>query len=162
MKKTIVPESQKIEYKSSWQEDYFGWISGYANADGGTLYIGVNDDGYVMGVKDTRFLLDILPNQINAMLGITVGIDHDVVAKQGDNLKYAIVPKNIATKPENLYVRGLLTIDVLDDLDQNPQEVKNVTQSVQVLFDAAPGFVKNLFHRSQPNFYGMRPMPVVE
>ena len=61
MKKTIVPESQKIEYKSSWQEDYFGWISGYANADGGTLYIGVNDDGYVMGVKDTRFLLDILP-----------------------------------------------------------------------------------------------------
>ena len=49
----ISPESQRIEYKSSWQEEYFGWIAGYANASGGTLYIGVNDDGYVVGVKDT-------------------------------------------------------------------------------------------------------------
>jgi hypothetical protein len=40
-------ESQKTEYKSSWQEEYFEWINGYANAKGGKLYIGVNDDGYL-------------------------------------------------------------------------------------------------------------------
>ena len=56
----ISPESQKTEYKSSWQEDYFSWISGYANAEGGTIFIGVNDDGYVVGVKDTSFLLEKL------------------------------------------------------------------------------------------------------
>lgn len=30
-------EAQTIEYKSSWQEDYFGWIAGYANASGGII-----------------------------------------------------------------------------------------------------------------------------
>ena len=52
-------EAQTIEYKSSWHEDYFGWIAGYANASGGTLYIGVNDDGYVVGIDDVHFLLDV-------------------------------------------------------------------------------------------------------
>ena len=59
------PEAQTIEYKSSWHDDYFEWISGYANAKGGTLYIGVNDDGYVVGVKDVKYLLDKLPNRIS-------------------------------------------------------------------------------------------------
>jgi len=30
-------EAQTIEYKSSWQEEYFSWIAGYANAFGETL-----------------------------------------------------------------------------------------------------------------------------
>ena len=29
------PEAQTIEYKSSWHDDYFEWISGCANAKGG-------------------------------------------------------------------------------------------------------------------------------
>ena len=57
-------EAQTIEYKSSWQDEYFEWICGYANAKGGKLYIGVNDDGYVVGLKDVKYLLDTLPNQI--------------------------------------------------------------------------------------------------
>lgn len=60
----IKPETQKTEYKSSWQDEYYEWISGYANAYGGTLYVGINDDGYVVGVKNSKFLLDTLPNQI--------------------------------------------------------------------------------------------------
>ena len=60
----VSPESQRTEYKSSWQDEYFQWICGYANSKGGKIYIGVNDDGYVVGVKDTRYLLDTLPNQV--------------------------------------------------------------------------------------------------
>ena len=78
--------------------------SGYANAKGGTLYIGVNDDGYVVGVKDTRFLLDQLPNKINSFLGITVSIDHGTVSGLGENIKYGNnIPDDIATKSVNLY-----------------------------------------------------------
>ena len=44
-------ESQKIEYKQTWKDEYFKWICGFANAQGGTLYIGVDDNGAVCGVK---------------------------------------------------------------------------------------------------------------
>lgn len=137
-------EAQTIEYKSSWQEEYFGWIAGYANASGGTLYIGVNDDGYVVGVKDVKFLLDTLPNQISSYLGITVSVDYGTKPGLGYNLKYKDVPADIAAKAVNLYARGLLTEQVLDDIDTAPEVTKNVTAAVQALFDAAPGFVKQL------------------
>ena len=138
------PEAQTIEYKSSWQDDYFGWIAGYANASGGTLYIGVNDDGYVVGIKDSRFLLETLPNQISSFLTINVSIEHGSVEGLGHNLKYQSVPKDIAQKPENLYARGILKKKALEDIDEAPKETGNVTSEVQTLFDAAPGFVKQL------------------
>lgn len=33
-------EHQSIEWKESWQDEYLKWICGYANAYGGTIYIG--------------------------------------------------------------------------------------------------------------------------
>ncbi len=32
-----MPESQNIEYKSSWHDDYLKWICGFANAQGGLI-----------------------------------------------------------------------------------------------------------------------------
>ena len=45
-------ESQLIEYKESWRDEYLKWICGFANAQGGVLYIGRCDDGSVCGVAD--------------------------------------------------------------------------------------------------------------
>lgn len=45
-------EHQTIEYKELWHDEYLEWICGYANAYGGTLYIGKNDDGEVVGLSD--------------------------------------------------------------------------------------------------------------
>ena len=50
-------ETQQMEWKWSWQDEFLKWLCGYANADGGILYIGVNDDGYVVGIKDAKRLL---------------------------------------------------------------------------------------------------------
>ena len=99
---------QKIEYTSSWQEKCFECICGYANAKGGTLHIGVNDDGYVAGLEDVTYLLDVLPNIIADTMGIVVEIDCKTVQKLGTNIKYRTIPEDIAPKPENLYVRGVL------------------------------------------------------
>ena len=41
-------ESQQIEWKWSWQDEFLKWLCGYANTEGGTLYIGVNDDGLLV------------------------------------------------------------------------------------------------------------------
>ncbi len=40
-----MPEHQTIEWKESWHDKFLEWICGYANAYGGTLDIGKNDDG---------------------------------------------------------------------------------------------------------------------
>ena len=138
------PESQKTEYKSSWQDEYFQWICGYANAKGGKLYVGVNDDGYVVGLRDTRYLLDTLPNQVVDTMGIVVEVDHENAFQRGENIKYTSVSDDIGQKPENLYVRGILTEKAVSDIDSAPDEKKNVTSDVQKLFDAAPGLVKQL------------------
>ena len=31
-------ESQNIEYKESWRDEYLKWICGFANAQGGRIY----------------------------------------------------------------------------------------------------------------------------
>ena len=41
-------ESQRIEYKLKWNDKYLHYISGFANAQGGTLLIGVADNGEVL------------------------------------------------------------------------------------------------------------------
>ncbi len=51
-------ETQNIEYKESWRDDYLKWICGFANAQGGTLCIGKNDKGEVVGVEDAKRLLE--------------------------------------------------------------------------------------------------------
>ena len=51
-------ENQNIEWKSSWKDEYLKWICGYANAQGGTLYIGTDDDGNVVGIDNAKEMLD--------------------------------------------------------------------------------------------------------
>ena len=57
-------ESQNIEYKESWRDEYLKWICGFANAQGGRIYIGVNDQKKVIGLSDAKRLLEDIPNKI--------------------------------------------------------------------------------------------------
>ena len=68
-------ESQNIEWKFLWKDDYLKWICGFANAQGGKLYIGVDDDGNVVGLKEYRKLLEDLPNKILRQLGIICDVN---------------------------------------------------------------------------------------
>jgi ATP-dependent DNA helicase RecG len=63
-------ESQNIEWKLSWQDEYLKWICGFANAQGGRIYIGKDDDGQVVGLANSTKLLEDLPNKIRDMLGL--------------------------------------------------------------------------------------------
>ncbi len=55
-------ETQNIEWKASWHNDYFKWICGFANAQGGTLVIGKDDDGNVKHIENAKKLLEDIPN----------------------------------------------------------------------------------------------------
>ncbi|RLA73342.1 MAG: AAA family ATPase, partial [Epsilonproteobacteria bacterium] len=67
-------ESQTIEFKQLWKDEYLKTIFAFANTDGGVLYIGICDDGDIAGVEKVNSLLEILPNKINNRLGLLIDI----------------------------------------------------------------------------------------
>lgn len=68
-------ESQNVEFKESWRDEYLKWICGFANAQGGHIYIGVDDDRQVVGVEDACRLLEDIPNKVRDVLGIIVDVN---------------------------------------------------------------------------------------
>ncbi len=62
-------ESQNIEYKKSWRDEYLKWICGFANARGGALVIGKDDSGNVVGIKNAKKFLEDIPNKVRDILG---------------------------------------------------------------------------------------------
>ncbi len=68
-------ENQQVEWKQLWKDDYLKWLSGFANAEGGSLVLGRDDRGVAVGVKDARKLLADLPNKMRDVLGIMVDVD---------------------------------------------------------------------------------------
>lgn len=88
-------ESQNIEYKESWKDEYLKWICGFANAQGGTIYIGIDDSGKIIGVKNATKLMEDIPNQIQSGLGIIA----DVNKLSKDGLDYLQIKVNPSTYP---------------------------------------------------------------
>ena len=59
-------ELQNIEYKVIWKKEFLDEICGMANASGGKIYIGKDDDGNTvdLGFNETRRLLESISNSI--------------------------------------------------------------------------------------------------
>lgn len=76
-----MPEAQNVEYKQNWHDDYLKWIVGFANANGGTIYIGKDDRGKVVGLQDYKKLLEDLPNKVWDKLGVMVEVN---LGKEGE------------------------------------------------------------------------------
>ena len=70
-----MPEKQNIEYKEAWRDEYLKWICGFANAQGGTIYIGKDDDGVTTGISDAKKLMEDIPNKVKNFLGIIVDVN---------------------------------------------------------------------------------------
>lgn len=68
-------ENQNIEFKQSWRDEYLKWISGFANASGGKIYIGIDDKGDVTGLTDSQKMMEDIPNKIVNYLGIVVQVN---------------------------------------------------------------------------------------
>lgn len=84
-------ESQNTEYKSSWRDEYLKWICGFANANGGTIFIGKDDSGKVLGITDAKQLLEEIPNKVRDVLGIVEEVNlHQT--KEGDYLEIVVEP----------------------------------------------------------------------
>ena len=71
----MTPEKQNIEYKSSWDDEYLKWVCGFANAQGGRIYIGKNDEANVVGLKDYKRQMEEIPNKIKNLMGIVAEVN---------------------------------------------------------------------------------------
>lgn len=90
-------ESQNIEWKESWRDEYIKWICGFSNAQGGKIYIGTDDNGNVVGVADSKKLLEDIPNKVRDILGIIV----DVNLLEEDGKSYIEISVNPSSYPVN-------------------------------------------------------------
>ena len=89
-------EHQNVEFKESWHDKYLEWICGYANASGGVLYIGRDDNGAAVGVEDAKGLLELIPSKITNTMGIVADVNlrnengKDVIAIAVDKYPFPI------------------------------------------------------------------------
>lgn len=68
-------ETQEIEFKIIWKDDYLKQLCGFANSLGGCMYVGVNDDGEIAGIQHTKRLLEEIPNKVMNLMGIAVKVE---------------------------------------------------------------------------------------
>lgn len=88
-------ESQNIEYKESWRDEYLKWICGFANAQGGRIYIGISDNQQVIGVTDSKKLMEDIPNKIVNYLGIVADVNLMQSDEGKDYIEIVVEPSNI-------------------------------------------------------------------
>ena len=70
MAKIAFEENQNVEYKEAWRDEYLKWICGFANAQGGRIYIGVDDNHEVVGVSNSKRLMEDIPIKLSLHLAL--------------------------------------------------------------------------------------------
>ena len=68
-------EHQHLEWKEMWKDEFLRTICGFANAEGGSLHIGRNNKGIIVGLPDASKLLEEIPNKVRDILGILVAVN---------------------------------------------------------------------------------------
>lgn len=109
-------ESETIELKSIVVEDIKKEIIAFANSNGGKLYIGVQDDGTVIGVDNPDEVALQISNMVRDAIkpDLTMFLHYQTVneqakqivmveVQQGTNRPYYIAKKGL--RPEGVYVR---------------------------------------------------------
>lgn len=95
-------EQQNIEYKRIWKDDVLKEISGFANAQGGKVYIGIDDDHTIVGVPKIKEQLEDIPNKIVTLLGIVPEVNH-VVMDGKDVVEIIVSTSNIPIPYRGVY-----------------------------------------------------------
>lgn len=106
-------EDQHTEFKIIWKDEFLKLICAFSNAKGGELFIGVDDNGNVVGLNNSKKLLDDIPNKTIQFLGIVV----DVHLQTLNDLHYLSVIVNQSPTPISYkgvyYIRSGSTVQEL-------------------------------------------------
>ena len=106
-------ETENIEFKSQFTDEIYKEIIAFANTDGGIVYIGIDNDGNVVGLTDvdneytriTNGIRDAIMPDVTMCVKFTIQ-DNKVVritVNEGTNKPYYLKSKGL--KPSGVYVR---------------------------------------------------------
>lgn len=109
-------ESKTIEYKREYTDDVKKTVIAFANTNGGTLFIGVDDDGEVRGIDHPDDVITKVTNSIRDTIRPDVTLFTEATVKEVKNLAMVVItvergtarPYYLAGKgirPEGVYVR---------------------------------------------------------
>ena len=69
-------ESEQVEWKESWSDNYLETICAFANSQsGGRLIIGKNDKGEVVGIRNAKKLLEEIPNTVKNLMNFYPSVE---------------------------------------------------------------------------------------
>ena len=119
-------ESEVVELKAEIVGDICKEVIAFANTKGGTLYIGVSNDGSVVGVKNADQVIlqmnNMIRDSIKPDVTMFVGYeaqhvsDKDIIAvtiQKGTDRPYYLSSKGL--KPSGVYVRNGTSSDPATD-----------------------------------------------
>ncbi|MEA3446396.1 MAG: ATP-binding protein, partial [Bacteroidota bacterium] len=95
-------ESQKTEFKQIWKDEYLKHICAFANTYGGSLLIGINDSGVIVGINESKKLLEDIPNKTIHLLGIVVDIHLQERAGK-EYLEIVVHPSSVPISYKGIY-----------------------------------------------------------
>ncbi len=106
-------ETENIEFKSGFTEEIYKEIIAFANTDGGDLYIGIDNEGNVVGLKNvddeytriTNGIRDAILPDVTMFVKYTIQENKVVriTISEGTNKPYYLRSKGL--KPNGVYVR---------------------------------------------------------
>lgn len=101
-------EDEHTELKEEYTENIKKEIIAFANTSGGTIYLGVNDEGCVIGLKDAHATLDALTNSVRDTIkpDVTMFINYDFLSEENKEYIAITVQKGTAS-PYYLAAKGL-------------------------------------------------------
>jgi ATP-dependent DNA helicase RecG len=67
-------EGERVEFKQQWTDQALEDLAAFANTRGGTLFVGVSDDGEIVGVEDPEAEIQRIANTAVSRLGLTPSI----------------------------------------------------------------------------------------
>jgi len=95
-------ETQDLEFKQNWRDEYLRIICAFANADGGNLIIGVDNNGNPLGIKNSKKLLEDIPNKVRNKLGIIPSVNIEK-RKNKEIIKVIIKPSSVPISYDGKY-----------------------------------------------------------
>ena len=109
----MIFETENIEFKSQFTEEIYKEVIAFANTDGGIVYVGIDNDGNVIGLADadqeytriTNGIRDAIMPDVTMFVRFTIQ-DSKVVriaVSEGTNKPYYLKGKGL--KPSGVYVR---------------------------------------------------------
>lgn len=109
-------ENKTTEFKREYTDDIKYAVIAFANTDGGKIYIGLNDDGTVLGVKDvdstmlrvTNMARDVIRPDVTMFMECVIEVIDDkqvivVTVQRGTSRPYYLHKKGV--RPEGVYIR---------------------------------------------------------